>query len=190
MTMGRVPAQVVDRRDVSSARALLASPDVTEQLAVPVRLGVREHGTFVLSRGGGDFTDEQLRLACQLQPLLMLVERQRSAEAQRPWGAGLAEEHELTGREAAVLALLAQGLTANAIGGRLGCSARTVEKHVEHVYRKLGVRDRLSAIRCAEARRRGARSTSGCPAAGPGVIEFSGRLPDPRRPLYPSRAAS
>jgi DNA-binding CsgD family transcriptional regulator len=190
MTMGRVPAAVVDRRDVSSARALLASPDVTEQLAVPVRLGLRQHGTFVLSRGGGDFTDEQLRLACQLQPLLMLLERQRSAEAQRSCGAGLAREHGLTGRESAVLALLAQGLTATAIGGRLGCSARTVEKHVEHMYRKLGVRDRLSAIRCAEAHQRGAQGGSSAPAAGPGVLQFSGRLPSPRQPLFPSRVAS
>jgi hypothetical protein len=32
---------------------------------------------------------------------------------------------------------------------RLACSPRTVEKHIEHVYRKLGVRDRVSAARVA-----------------------------------------
>ncbi|WP_199907476.1 helix-turn-helix domain-containing protein [Nocardioides terrigena] len=49
-----------------------------------------------------------------------------------------------------MLSLLCQGLTQDAIGRRLGCSTRTVEKHLEQIYRTLGVHDRLAAIRCAE----------------------------------------
>ena len=59
---------------------------------------------------------------------------------------------DLTGRELAVLALLAEGLTAEAIGRRLGVSRHTVRKHLEHLYRKLGVGDRLVAVREARAR--------------------------------------
>ena len=46
-----------------------------------------------------------------------------------------------------VLCLLAEGLTATAIASRLGCSAGTVRKHLEHAYAKLGVHDRLLAVR-------------------------------------------
>src|SRR3954454_5643251 len=54
-----------------------------------------------------------------------------------------AKETRLTGRELAVLGLLGDGLTAAVIGRRLGISTRTVHKHLEHVYSKLGTGDRL-----------------------------------------------
>jgi DNA-binding NarL/FixJ family response regulator len=50
-----------------------------------------------------------------------------------------------------VLHLMADGLTAVAIGHRLSMSPRTVEKHLQSVYRKLDVRDRVSAVREAQA---------------------------------------
>jgi DNA-binding CsgD family transcriptional regulator len=50
-----------------------------------------------------------------------------------------------------MLRLLAEGLTAESIGRRLGVSRHTVRKHLEHVYRKLGVTDRLVAVREARA---------------------------------------
>jgi DNA-binding NarL/FixJ family response regulator len=52
----------------------------------------------------------------------------------------------VTGRERAVLTLLVGGLTANAIAHRLGTSPRTVHKHLENLYRKLGASDRLTAV--------------------------------------------
>ncbi len=45
------------------------------------------------------------------------------------------------------------------MGRRLGCSPRTVEKRLEHVHRKLAVRDRVNAIRVA--RYLGLRSDAG-----------------------------
>jgi hypothetical protein len=47
---------------------------------------------------------------------------------------------------------LAEGLTAAAIGRRLSIAPRTVTKHLEHVYTKLGVSDRLAAVMQAYAR--------------------------------------
>jgi DNA-binding CsgD family transcriptional regulator len=57
----------------------------------------------------------------------------------------------LTDREATVLDLLARGLTAAAIGRRLGISSRTVHRHQGHLYRKLQVSDRLVAVLRAQA---------------------------------------
>jgi ATP/maltotriose-dependent transcriptional regulator MalT len=52
----------------------------------------------------------------------------------------------LTVREIAVLGLVGQGLTAAAVGRRLLIAEGTARKHLEHVYSKLGVSDRLSAV--------------------------------------------
>jgi DNA-binding NarL/FixJ family response regulator len=57
----------------------------------------------------------------------------------------------LSQREIAVLELLAEGATAPVIGLRLGMSTRTVHKHAEHIYAKLGVHTRQDAVHaCAE----------------------------------------
>lgn len=57
----------------------------------------------------------------------------------------------LTAREHAVLALMAEGLVTDAIGHRLGVSGRTVAKHQEHIYRKFGTSDRLTAVLRAQS---------------------------------------
>lgn len=49
-------------------------------------------------------------------------------------------------READVLALLAQGKTNRAIATILGITARTVQKHLEHIYARLGVDHRYAAM--------------------------------------------
>jgi DNA-binding CsgD family transcriptional regulator len=62
----------------------------------------------------------------------------------------------LTGREAEVLLSLTSGQTIANTAGRLGVSPRTVEKHVEHIYDKLGLDGRVAAtnlVRQLEHRR-------------------------------------
>ena len=54
----------------------------------------------------------------------------------------------LTAQERNVTMLVCEGMTAVAIGHRLVISPRTVEKHLENIYAKLGVCDRLSAVLC------------------------------------------
>ncbi len=56
----------------------------------------------------------------------------------------------LTPREHTVLTHLSRGLTARAIARRLEISPRTVNKHLESTYRKLGARDRLTATLTAQ----------------------------------------
>ena len=51
-----------------------------------------------------------------------------------------------TDREIRVLNLAALGRTNNAIAHALDISPRTVAKHLEHIYRKLDVNSRTSAV--------------------------------------------
>ena len=52
----------------------------------------------------------------------------------------------LTRREAEVLRWVAAGKSDAQIGAILGISARTVQKHLEHAYQKLGVENRTAAV--------------------------------------------
>ena len=49
----------------------------------------------------------------------------------------------LTASERRVAELIAQGHTNSEVGQDLGVSVKTVETHLSHIYRKLGVRSRL-----------------------------------------------
>ncbi|PHQ50399.1 hypothetical protein BLA24_21135 [Streptomyces cinnamoneus] len=60
--------------------------------------------------------------------------------------AGRLTGHGLTPRELTVLGLLAEGLTAEAIGRRLAISPHTVNRHLEKVYRKLGTNNRVRTV--------------------------------------------
>jgi len=55
----------------------------------------------------------------------------------------------LSGRETEILGWVAQGKTNPEIGVILGISPRTVQKHLEHVYGRLGVENRHAAMRLA-----------------------------------------
>lgn len=59
----------------------------------------------------------------------------------------------LTAREREILGLIADGMTAPAIGEQLFLSTATIKTHLAHLYEKLGVSDRAAAV--AEAMRRG-----------------------------------
>ena len=72
--------------------------------------------------------------------LLRLIDNDRPDEA-----ALLKSRLPLTGREADVLLWIARGKTNREIGQILGTSPRTINKHLEQVYRKLGVENRTSA---------------------------------------------
>lgn len=57
----------------------------------------------------------------------------------------LRRQFALTGREAEVLSWIAQGKSNRDIGEILNLSPRTVNKHLEQIYQKLGVENRASA---------------------------------------------
>lgn len=70
------------------------------------------------------------------------------AEPERDWMPTV-DLPSLTRRESEVLRLLARGLTNKGIGKHLGISPETVKDHVESLFAKLDVRDRVSALRRA-----------------------------------------
>jgi DNA-binding NarL/FixJ family response regulator len=142
---------------------------VDQMLATALKAGGL-HVCISLNRAGLDFTPTAVDLLTQLRPLLtrrvarLAGQATLAGQAPRLAGhaprlAGQAPAPQLTAREEQVLRLVADGLTDAAIGHRLGCSPRTVDKHLEHIYRRLGVSCRTAAI-----------------AAGLGVFEGGGRL--------------
>lgn len=52
----------------------------------------------------------------------------------------------VTVREAEVVGWLARGLTNKAIASKLQISSRTVQKHMERMFKKLGVRSRTELV--------------------------------------------
>ena len=149
-TVGRVPRRVAPPHGHEYLRLHLHDVGLDQQLSIPCGVTTGTQHWFVLARGDPDFSDADLELATRLQPLLLVLDRQRALLAELGDAAlDAARDCRLTGREVAVLRLLSQGLTAVAIARQLGSSPRTVHKHLEHAYRKLGVRDRLGAVRIA-----------------------------------------
>jgi DNA-binding NarL/FixJ family response regulator len=66
--------------------------------------------------------------------------------------AAAVEASGLTSRELEILDLAAHALASREIGRRLDVSEQTVKFHLTNIYRKLGVRSRTEACRCAVAR--------------------------------------
>jgi DNA-binding CsgD family transcriptional regulator len=96
---------------------------------------------FELERGPGrDFDERDRSFLSLLRPHLG---RLRSRWEDRPHLPSLTE------RELDVLSLVAAGLTNREISRRLFISPATVRTHLEHIYEKLGVRTRASAVNVA-----------------------------------------
>jgi len=89
--------------------------------------------SFVLNRTRRDFTDRERALLDLMRPHLAKIFRKVNS-----FGG-------LTAREAEVLRWVAAGKSDAQIGAILRISARTVQKHLQNVYDKLGVESRTAA---------------------------------------------
>jgi DNA-binding CsgD family transcriptional regulator len=137
----------------SRAYSLLARPHgVDHVLTIPVSMGATGGLAYTISRSGSDFSDRDRDVAALLQPALAVLHQPRHGPAAEPTAARSPGRGVLTVRELEVLELLAEGRTAQRIATDLHLSPRTVRKHLEHVYTKLGVGDRLSAVNAGRAR--------------------------------------
>lgn len=154
-TLDRVPLEFAAGR--ATVKEFMRPIGCDHQLAVPLGPS-RTYYTVTVGRADRDFTDADLEVACRAQAVLRGLRTQVEALhlAARRWPPRLDDDAAaagLTARELAVLALVAEGLTATAVGRRLAISPRTVHKHLEHAYRKLGVTDRVTAVRVLGADR-------------------------------------
>jgi DNA-binding CsgD family transcriptional regulator len=147
----RTTDDVVSRRPwpVGPARpAVEAFLGGSSHLGLPLPAPPGEAHVILLRRTGEPFTDRDREFASRLQPVLAALIRQQSQLRRfspEP-AADLAAAHGITARELTVLMLLAQALTAEAIGRRLGISTRTVHHHLHSIYGKLGTHDRLATV--------------------------------------------
>jgi DNA-binding CsgD family transcriptional regulator len=95
------------------------------------------------------------RIAAHLRTARQLQEAAKSAPDamdDATLSARLTAAFPLTAREAEVLFWVVKGKTSKDIGDILGTSPRTVNKHLEHIYEKLGVETRTAAANVAMAR--------------------------------------
>jgi len=134
-------------RDTEAADIARHSFDADDVLGLPLAHDDGVLRGFLIYHRAADFTRREREYAERIQPLLAGAEAHY--QQLKRWRRSLpepAEGHGLTAREITVLSLLAEALPATAVGRRLGVSVRTVHKHVENLYRKLGTRDRLSTV--------------------------------------------
>ncbi|MCA2217399.1 response regulator transcription factor [Jidongwangia harbinensis] len=121
----------------------------THHLGIPVS----PTRTALIVRSTMDFRGRDLDVAHRLVPLLNRLDRhltelhglRAALTPERPTG-----RPRVTPRELTILGLMAQGLTAAAIGRRLGIRPATVTKHQENLYRKLDTHDRLTTVLYAQ----------------------------------------
>ncbi|MDP9696638.1 UNVERIFIED_ORG: DNA-binding CsgD family transcriptional regulator [Arthrobacter globiformis] len=147
-TLGRVPDSLAGSRLRRAWQEVVRPWGLNHQLSIPLQTGGGEHHAYLVYRPDLEFTEQELALAKLLQPVLTGLAIHFGA-------ASNCEAHldgssfGLTAREMTILNLLSTGLTAEGLGRRLNISPRTAGKHLEHIYRKLDVCDRLMAVQRA-----------------------------------------
>lgn len=100
------------------------------------------------NRGAGRrFSDRERYLLSLLRPHAVRA-YENALWTSRVSGALNGAAH-LTAREREVLQLVSEGCTDREVAGQLRLSPRTVHKHLENIYRKLGVSTRTGAVRLA-----------------------------------------
>jgi len=126
---------------------------VDHAMAVPIHVKKNALVAFVFNRAGRDFSDRDRDCLESIRPHLRCLYR-LSGElegARAAWGVPppvppCAPQCPLTDREREVLQWLAGGKTDRDIALILGISPRTVHKHLQRVYEKLGVETRTAAV--------------------------------------------
>jgi DNA-binding CsgD family transcriptional regulator len=94
---------------------------------------------------GGPFTITPVEVTGMRTVSLAVLRGQGGGDLERRLAAS-ATRHSLTSRQCDVLALLARGYGNKTIAERIGVTEATVEEHVTHVFRKVGVDSRAELV--------------------------------------------
>jgi DNA-binding CsgD family transcriptional regulator len=100
-----------------------------------------DHRLLLFRTTGPDFTERDLLLMTLLQPH---VTEMHSRQLRRQRGTP-----DLTPRQWEILRLVAAGCTNRQVGRALGLTERTVGKHLENIYQRLGAQSRTEALAAA-----------------------------------------
>jgi DNA-binding CsgD family transcriptional regulator len=111
---------------------------IRHAMAVPIYVDQRLLVSFVFNRSGSAFGERELELGEAVRPHLANLYR-LGGNLPKPAGTPL------TAREREVLEWVAAGKTNRDVAAILGAKPRTVEKHLERIYEKLGVETRTAA---------------------------------------------
>ena len=125
---------------------------VDHVMAVPIHVDERLLVSFVFNRSRRGFSDRERDCLDIIRPHLGTLYRLGAAlrPAEAPFDPVAASP--LTPREAAVLRWVAAGKTDRDVAAILGISPRTVHKHLQRIYEKLGVETRTAAVMRAMGR--------------------------------------
>jgi DNA-binding CsgD family transcriptional regulator len=158
---GRNPGAVTQRiSDLVPAATFRRTPlyqdyyrpiGVEHAMAVPIHVQGDELVSFVLNRSGRDFTDRDRACVEAIRPHLGHLFRlgRQVQDARAAWGVPSPEAARalasLSSREREVMEWLAAGKTDRDIADILVIGRRTVHKHLQRIYEKLGVETRTAA---------------------------------------------
>jgi DNA-binding CsgD family transcriptional regulator len=128
-----------------STSEYLTAVGVLHDMCVPLPVPDRfDHRLVLFRMTGSDFTERDVLLMTLLQPH---VTEMHAHQLRRQQGTP-----ELTPRQWEILRLVAAGCSNRQIGRALGLTERTVGKHLENVYLRLGTQSRTEAIAAAGVR--------------------------------------
>ena len=108
-----------------------------DSLAIGFRNGSEHIVQFYFARVGGHFSDADFALFWTLGPVLQRLARERPTPTLPA---------SLTVTERRILTYVAAGLSNPEIAEQITVATSTVRKHLENIYRKLGVGSRTAAI--------------------------------------------
>ncbi len=117
---------------------------IDHAMAVPIHVDRRLLVSFVFNRRGRGFAAEERDALELIRPHLGNLYRLCAALGKSGWAP--AQAWQLTPREQDVLKWLSAGKTDRDIGAILAISPRTVHKHLQRIYEKLGVETRTAAV--------------------------------------------
>jgi pimeloyl-ACP methyl ester carboxylesterase/DNA-binding CsgD family transcriptional regulator len=146
------PSRIDDALPLLRAPTLVLHPRnyvMVPEVEAPKLAGAIPNARMVmLSSNGNDFLGDPEEFVAAIRAFLEEFPAETTPAAARPnlHSAGLST------REAEVLLLIAQGLSNQQIADHLVISVRTVERHINHIYEKIGAHNRAQATAYALSR--------------------------------------
>jgi len=123
------------------------SPSVDEALIIPVPSSRGCVGTiFMAGPNAGREQFHRYKLVLQTIGLSCYYHLEQHRPPDRAHLTPQFAQQTLTLREREILSLLANGMSARDIAGKLNISERTVEWHIDRVMKRLGARNRIQAV--------------------------------------------